>query len=209
MQYTVVKSKRKTLSMSVNKQGELVVRAPLFVRDAEIEEFVGRHRAWAEKQLALHVPLPKFQNGDVIELEGRRYTIADGARAALRGDMLLLPKTKRAEAFIALLKKMASVRMKRLLDELCARSRLSYEKLTITSARSRWGSCSNRKHICFSFRTAFLPDSLAIYLAVHELCHTRHMNHSAKFWKAVEGFLPDYSERRNALKRYQWAMRCL
>lgn len=87
-------------------------------------------------------------------------------------------------------------------------SGLPYAKITVRSQRSRWGSCSRRGFI--SLNCKFLPPAQVHYLFVHELCHTRHLNHSARYWALVERKLPDYRDHEVALRaawRYvpRWA----
>jgi len=75
----------------------------------------------------------------------------------------------------------------------------SYNKICVRDSRSRWGSCSAKKNLNFSYRIVFLPQELADYLIVHELCHLGEMNHSAKFWKLVEKTNPNYKILRKEL----------
>lgn len=209
MDYTVVRSKRKTLSLSVNRDGEIVVRAPFTVHEEEILLFLYRHRAWIEKQLTLRDVHPRFADGEIVSLCGRNYQIVGGTRAKLEGETLILPAENREEAFAALLRRLTRARMQKFLDEICGAYGLTYTRLSVTGARSRWGSCGTNRHIAFTFRTAFLPDDLAYYLAVHELCHTRHMDHGKDFWKEVYSILPGYRALRARLKSYLWVMDCL
>lgn len=205
----VIRSNRKTMSLSISRAGEVVVRAPFRVPESEIGKFVLRHEGWLKKHLAENRTAPDFSDGCEIPIAGKVYTICEGQRARIAKTEVSLPKEGREEALKNLLRRIARMRMKGFLDRICSEQPLSYSKLAITSARGRWGSCSGKSHISFSFRTAFLPDGLCEYLAVHELCHTLHMNHSAAFWREVEKILPDYKERRRALKSYLWAMNCL
>lgn len=78
---------------------------------------------------------------------------------------------------------------------------VSYEKLSINSAKTRFGSCSSRKTLNFSYRLALYPYEAIEYVCVHELAHLTEMNHSKKFWAIVEKYLPDYKERKKLLKR--------
>jgi predicted metal-dependent hydrolase len=75
-------------------------------------------------------------------------------------------------------------------------------KLRISSARTRWGSCSRQGTLSFTWRLVMAPEEVIDYVVVHELCHLRHLNHSKAFWGLVEGILPDYKVRRAWLKRH-------
>lgn len=71
----------------------------------------------------------------------------------------------------------------------------------ITSAEKRFGSCSGKNALCFSYRLMMYPPEAIDYVVVHELAHIKHKNHSAEFYKLVEHYLPDYKECENMLKR--------
>lgn len=77
---------------------------------------------------------------------------------------------------------------------------LPYNITTIRAQKTRWGSCSSNKTISLNYRLLFLPKVLVHYLFVHELCHTRHMNHSAKYWRLVEEKYSDYRTAEKELK---------
>jgi predicted metal-dependent hydrolase len=72
--------------------------------------------------------------------------------------------------------------------------------IKITSARTRWGSCSYRDGICYSYRVMLLPSDLIDYVIVHELAHIKHKDHSPRFYAEVERYIPDRRERERRLK---------
>lgn len=78
---------------------------------------------------------------------------------------------------------------------------LPFSGATVRGQRTRWGSCSSRRHINLNFGLLFLPPHLVRYLFVHELCHTRHMNHSADYWRLVATVEPDYRSLERALRQ--------
>ena len=75
-----------------------------------------------------------------------------------------------------------------------------YKQVAIRDQKSRWGSCSARGNLNFNYKLALLPPQLADYIIIHELCHLREMNHSAKFWKLVVEACPRYKEYRKELR---------
>ena len=75
--------------------------------------------------------------------------------------------------------------------------------IKINNAKTRWGSCSNKKSINFSWKLIMANDDVIDYVVVHELSHIKEMNHSRRFWKIVEGFIPDYEIQRKRLKELQ------
>ncbi|MFZ9037293.1 MAG: M48 family metallopeptidase [Gammaproteobacteria bacterium] len=87
------------------------------------------------------------------------------------------------------------------LDEISRRTGLDFRRVTIRSQKTRWGSCSSRGHISLNDQLLFLPASTVDYLMIHELCHTRHLNHSHQFWQLVESRCPDYRSHEKLLSR--------
>lgn len=77
----------------------------------------------------------------------------------------------------------------------------SYGRIALRQQRTRWGSCSSKKNLNFNLGLMVLREELRDYVIVHELAHTRHMNHGASFWQEVESIIPHYRELRRELKR--------
>jgi len=80
---------------------------------------------------------------------------------------------------------------------------LSPNSLKINSAKTRWGSCSSKANLNFSWMLMMADDEVIDYIVVHELAHLRQMNHSPQFWEIVEKYIPDYKERKKRLKLLQ------
>jgi hypothetical protein len=76
-----------------------------------------------------------------------------------------------------------------------------HKKIYVKDQKSRWGSCSSNGNLNFSYKIVFLPEYLADYIIVHELCHLGELNHSPRFWMLVEKTIPDHKERRKELKK--------
>ena len=110
----------------------------------------------------------------------------------------IIPEPSNAE--IVELKKKARTELTELTEQYCAKIGVSYTKIGITSAKTRFGSCSKKGSINYSWRLMLYPKEAWEYVVVHELCHLKHFDHSAAFWQTVEKYLPDYKERQKLLK---------
>ncbi len=186
------------------------MRAPRTAHITEIERFVEAHSGWiAQRRAELVAARPDFSDGAVVQLFGERFSVATGSRARIAGGKLYLPACEREKAFISFLKRLARDHMAKLVEAYAVRYGFSYTALRISSARGRWGSCSAAGHLSFSFRIALLSEEEARYIAVHELCHTRHMDHSAAFWTEVRAILPDYVLIRKGLRKKSMIMQYL
>lgn len=84
---------------------------------------------------------------------------------------------------------------------LSAQTGFNVNKVTIRSQRTRWGSCSSVASISLNYKLIFLPDHLARYIVIHELCHLKHFNHSKRFWNLVAQFEPNYNDCRKQLNK--------
>ena len=92
--------------------------------------------------------------------------------------------------------------MKELVEKYSSVMGVEPSGVKITSAEKRWGSCSGKKSVCFSYRAALVSVRCREYLAVHELSHLKHMDHSDRFYACVEKYMPDYKEAEKELDGY-------
>ena len=105
------------------------------------------------------------------------------------------------ESQVRILKKQARIYLTGLCEKYSALMGLSYNRISITSAKKRFGSCSSNKNISFSYLLMLYPEAAREYVVVHELAHLCEMNHSARFYAIIERYMPDYKERKKLLKQ--------
>lgn len=106
------------------------------------------------------------------------------------------------EAVLKALRKEARAYLPRRTRFLASRHGFHVESIKLNNAKTRWGSCSSRNMLNLNVALMRLPHELIDYVIIHELCHTRHMNHGSAFWTMVEDIDPDYKAHRRALKNF-------
>ena len=175
--YTTVRSNRRTVALQI-KEGQLIVRAPLRMSDAQIELFVSQHEQWIERNM-LAAAKRQEQYADVEPLTPSE--LRELAEAAVR----VIPQ--RVSYYASLMG-------------------VSYGRITIRSQRSRWGSCSSKGNLNFNCLLMLAPPEVLDSVIVHELCHLKQMNHSQKFYDEVLKVYPQYHECNAWLKQHGEAL---
>lgn len=169
---SVIKSKRKTISIQV-KPNEVIIRAPIKTKEIEIEKFAESKRKWIEKHLQLFSEKQKlFENIEPYSDE-------------------------EIKSFV----KKAKETIPKKVEFYAGKIGVTYNKITIRCQRTRWGSCSSKGNLNFNCLLVLLPDEIIDSVVVHELCHRKQMNHSAKFYAEIEKVFPDYKRCNTWLKQ--------
>lgn len=169
--FTLIYSSRRTICLEVDKDQRLKVRAPYGTAQDEIIKFVETHAAWIEK--AIHRQRERAR---------QRY---DNVLSANQIEEL------RAKALAYIPPRV---------NDYAKRMGLFPSAVKISAAVSRFGSCSPKNSLNFSYRLMLYPEDAIDYVIVHELAHIRHHNHSKDFYKLIEAYLPDYKKRAALLK---------
>ena len=171
MPYTVIRSARRTLCLEITADLTVLVRAPRWCSQREIRRFVEEREDWLNKHMAIAQQRQRAA-------AARRVTPEE--EAELR---------RRAAAYIPERVAVYSRRMG-----------LVPTGVKITGAQKRFGSCSGKNSLCFSWRLMQYPPEAIDYVVVHELAHIRHHDHSRRFWDLVAQTMPDYPTRQALLR---------
>ncbi|HKJ21699.1 MAG TPA: SprT family zinc-dependent metalloprotease [Gammaproteobacteria bacterium] len=219
--YTVrVSPRAKHARLRISPEEGLVVVIPRGFDHRHIPEMLAARRAWLDKHLhRLHThrqyvgdappPLP-----DTIALEaiGERWSVdyagTQGARAGAfegEGNRLAVkgapgdPARCRA-ALRRWLSRKAHRHFEPWLHQVSRQTALPYERMIVRGQKTRWGSCSRHKTISLNYKLLFFPPHLVRYVFVHELCHTRVMNHSPRFWQTLGALDPHYRAHHEQMR---------
>jgi len=216
--FTVVYSKRKTVSIEVTINGALIVRAPFFISYDEIQRIVLKHKKWIKEKLSYAKDLPytsknRFISGEYFWYLGSTYklNIVDKQNKHLvfknnefylNGDV----KDRAKDIFVDWYKKETLKIVQEKANFYAAECGVSFKGIRVTSAEKRWGSCSINNSINFSYRVAMTPVFVIDYIIVHELCHIKEHNHSKSFWNHVINIMPDYKIAKEWLRDNGYAL---
>ena len=209
----IVRTSRKTIALIVNQEGQLIVRAPKRVSNQRIWAFIEEKKAWIiEKQAAAREKRSRtaghtFAPGESFLYLGEAYPleIVPAARPALsltNGAFRLASSAapRARDAFTRWYRQQARVVLEERTRRLAEYHRLKFETLRISSAKTRWGSCSSLGTLSFTWRLVMAPLAVIDYVVIHELAHLVEKNHSTRFWEKVAAMMPDYAEKRRWLK---------
>ena len=172
MRIRVVRSSRRSLALTIDRDGEVVVRSPFRTSERYIQAFVLEHRDWILKK----------------QKEFEENLRKKAAEPVLTGEELKeIDRSAKTDI---------PVRVRHYAEIL----HVEYGRITIRNQKTKWGSCSSKGNLNFNCLLMLVPEYVRDYVVVHELCHRKEMNHSARFWNEVESMLPDYRTARKWLR---------
>ncbi len=210
LEYELIRSKRKTIAININSQGKLTVRAPQFVSLAQISAFVKQNEGWivshmAQRRaiLAKHTPIEGRQNELIPYLGGNvKIDIGHVKRTSFDGMVLKIPENSNAKAeIVKWYKKQAKMLLSDITQEYATKWGFNYSCVKISSSQKRYGSCSGKNNINYSFRLIMFDLECISYVVVHELCHTIYKDHSRNFWGLVSKICPEYKKIKNKMQQ--------
>ncbi len=169
----VIRSRRKTVSLSLKPDGTFLVRGPLRIPDKEVTAFLAQKEGWLRSHLA------------------KRRDAADADEAGRLTE-------EEIDALIREARTDIPARVKRFGPAVG----VSWGRITIRKQRTRWGSCSAEGNLSFNGLLMLAPPEARDYVVIHELCHRLEMNHSARFWAHVERVCPDYKVQKKWFREH-------
>ncbi|NLW43168.1 MAG: M48 family metallopeptidase [Tissierellia bacterium] len=187
--------KKKHISVEINPEGFITVRAPLGISNEELEDTIKKLIPRIEKRL------DKIAANKKIYDEG---SYNDDEHFRLFGEDISFKEVGISGE--AELKKFYFERLKIELENFLKHYSkvlgVKYKEYKITETKTTWGTCNSSKKLTFNLKLVMAPLDVVEYVVVHELAHLKHMNHDRSFWNLVGKILPDYKERQNYLKKY-------
>jgi predicted metal-dependent hydrolase len=214
----IIRSRRRTIALEITSGATLVVRAPLRASSSDIGEIIRQKRSWILRKMneikrRPLTPIHEYAEGELFLFLGRSYPlhiVENGSMAIERADRLhvssrLIPDIRNQ------LKHWYREEASKEIQARCMWFSLKTghvpATIRITDARQRWGSCTHKGGLNFSWRLIQAPPEIVDYVVVHELVHIRQPDHSKKFWDKIRKIMPDFEQRRNWLKDHEWLLK--
>ena len=207
----------RSVKLSVGVDGSLRASIPYYSPEFAVRRLVNGSRDEIRKMLATHNAKNSYQDGDLI---GKTHTLflrkfsGEEIKISNEGNQILvqipqelafenpLVQSEIRKTVSKILRKQAKAYLPRRIDFLSEKYGFSFEKLRFSHTGTRSGSCSSSGTISLNIALMNLPHHLIDYVIIHELCHTRQMNHSSKFWQEVEKYCPDYKKYVQEIKQF-------
>lgn len=204
----IIRARRRTLSLQISPDGELIVKAPFFMPDMMINHFVKEKEDWIFKTLKkLEGKKPKKKTylpgeeflflGDVYKLQIGDFKEINAKNATLEFPEFMLFRIQKelTNWYIMQAKKIIAER----LDYMSKRMDTKYKSLRFSDTSSKWGSCFPDNSLQFNWRLIMTPITVINYVVIHELTHTTEKNHQDAFWRKVRLYTPAYKQHRKWL----------
>lgn len=185
IEYTIIRSKRRSIGIEVRPDSTVVVRAPIGFPKRKVDAFVIEKEEWIRKAQEKQKLRKAVSDANV-----------DGSEKAVK---TYSPKELNA------LKSKTKATLVPMTADIAREMGVTYGNITIRAQKTRWGSCSSKGNINYNCLLALLPENIQRYVVVHELCHRKEMNHSHAFWNEVARYQPTYVQDRKQL-RYEGRM---
>jgi len=210
----IQREKRRTISIKITEQGKIIIKAPFYITDKDIEKVLIHHSQWLEDRLKKMEEKNKWVqkkivNGEKFLYLGKLYELqlTNNQKDPLifNNEIFFLDKQYKNQA-IKLFKQWYRLKAK---ENFYKRARIyapllgvNFKQIKLSNAQKRWGSCSSMGYINIVWRLIMAPQSIIDYVIVHELAHRRYMNHSKSFWHLVESVYPEHKQARQWLRNY-------
>ena len=210
--YRLQRARRKSIGLIITTEG-LVIRAPKWTPLSEIDAAIAERHTWIlaalARQSARRSQLAAYRDGGHVLFRGNKLKVE--VRQGLFDSIDLTEKhcifttldgAFNADAFDEELKRIARLELPEIARNMAIDAGLPLASVTLTSARTMWGSCTSTGRVRLNFRLLQLAPELMRHVVAHELAHLVEFNHSRRFWAIVEGLDPSSKAHKRAIKGY-------
>lgn len=219
--YSIVKSKRKTISIAVLQNGEIVIHVPYQISETRIGEILNKKQDWIIKkrneilkqnETMNRLDYLSYEDGSNLLFKGSLYPLniieditCKIPKIRFNGDAFYIYDNhfdyeEKREALRKWYREQARIAFHERVSFYEKQLNVRYGTIRIKEQKGCFGSCSSKGNLNFNLRCILAPPEILDYVVVHELCHLKYFDHSEHFWNLVKSILPDYKQRRDWLK---------
>lgn len=165
--------KAKNITIRIKNDGCVYVTKPRFVNIKQVEDFIYFKKDWIQKNI------DNIKQNNLKNNFHESISKVDYLKYKMLANKIVIDKINLYNKYY----------------------NFKYNKISIKNQKTRWGSCSKKGNLNFNYKISMIPEYLAEYIVVHELCHLKEFNHGKGFWKLISETIPDYKNRVKDLKR--------
>ena len=212
----IIRSKRKTLSLTINEKAELIIRAPKRLSIEKIQDFINEKENWInrKKRLIENQIKDVTSNHNKLLYLGNLFPINIEQNASkelfFTGEEFIANSIEPDSLSLSIKKwyknKFKEIALPRV-AYFANKHNLMVNQVRIKNQKTMWGSCSSKNNINLNYLLLMAPMGVIDYVIVHELVHTIHRNHSTDFWDSVESIMPEFQEHKRWLKKNGYKLR--
>lgn len=212
----ILRTHRRSLCLTITKDGSLVVRAPVRMNMNDILRYIQEKENWINKKQE-EIQKRLCINRDILTYEkflflGKKYSlkkISGIKKIELSEDAFLAPNLENYDLFPKIKKwyiKQADIILKERLEYFADIMQIDYASVSLCNSKTRWGSCDNFRNIKLNFRLIMLPHKAIDFVLIHELTHIIEFNHSKEFYKVIQTIMPTYKLQQKILKENDYIL---
>ena len=188
MNYKIIKSKRKTISIIISTNNEIIVKAPYFVTEKTISEFINSKQSWIDKHI--------YKND---EINNQYNEIISKNKCLLYGRIIdFMPN------FNNFITKTAKDYLVKKTYYLANKFNFNFSKVNVRFYKSRWGTCNSKNEITLNKRLVCLNEELIDFVILHELCHTVYFNHKQNFHNLLNSCVKNANKLKKELNDFSF-----
>ncbi len=206
MKIEIVKQKRKTIVLKVVDSENAVLKVPVFATEKVVQNFLNSKKSWLEK-----TALKMKQKESVLkEFDFDNFIYFNGKQALPCSEIELgfdaLSKSEKRKAIRTYYLSYFD-RLVEYAKELSNATGLTFDEVKSTESVRVWGSYNSKRQMKLNFKLLILPEELVKYVILHELCHSKHMNHKPQFWNELALICPNYKQLKSELSKYSFVLK--
>lgn len=217
LNYRIIKSERKTISLTIERDNSITIKAPLKATDTQISNFFDKKQLWIYKKLEEKKSfINSINNKEYVNWEWFYYfwrmyklKLVENVDFKLRFYKNAFELNKKyinnwKDVFIEWYKLKFNEKILPRVKFLSQKYWFKPNKISVKNLSNRWGSCTKENNINFHWKIMLAPISVIDYIIIHELCHIKEKNHSPRFWDNLCKIMPDYENHKEWLKINWW-----